>query len=138
MTHYTSHGMTGTRTYAVWKAMLTRCRTKRYAKYYADKPVCERWHSFEAFLEDMGEAPLGLTLDRKDNRLGYCPSNCHWATRAVQQQNTRRSKRWVIKGSTFDSCRVAAQFFGVHHSTIRLWARTKSDCHATPRYEAAQ
>jgi hypothetical protein len=132
-----THGMSKTRTYLIWKAMLTRCRTKRYAKYYGDKPVCDRWHSFEAFLEDMGEAPPGLTLDREDNRLGYSPANCRWASWAAQAQNTRASKIWFIKGLNFGSSRAAAKFFGVHHTTIQLWAKTKSDCDAAPRYEAS-
>jgi hypothetical protein len=129
--------MSKTATYLVWKAMLTRCRTKRYAKYYGDKPVCDRWHSFEAFLEDMGEAPPGLTLDRKDNRLGYCPSNCHWTTPDVQLQNTRVSKRWFIKGLEFPSSRAAAKHFGVHHATIPFWVKTRDDCRAVLRYAAA-
>lgn len=29
--------------------------------------VCERWHDFASFLADMGEAPPGLTIERKDN-----------------------------------------------------------------------
>src|SRR4051812_30379740 len=52
--------------------------------------VCGRGEKkFYAFLEDMGEKPEGLSIDRIDNNKGYCKENCRWATR--QQQNENRS-----------------------------------------------
>jgi hypothetical protein len=61
--------------------------------------LCDRWHRFENFLEDMGEAPAGLSIDRIDNDCGYEPGNCRWATRAEQNRNRRGIVWYVVHGA---------------------------------------
>lgn len=51
------------------------------------------WDSFVLFFEDMGSRPPGMTLDRKDNELGYGPTNCKWSTPKEQSNNQRRYLR---------------------------------------------
>lgn len=99
------HGMTGTTEYQAWRAMIDRCNNKtikNYSNYGARGiKVCDRWlNSFENFLHDMGLRPTGLSLDRIDNNGDYAPSNCRWATRKEQQQNTRKSVTVTINGVT--------------------------------------
>lgn len=88
------HGGCGTLTYARWKSMMARCHNKNATnyKYYGALgiTVCERWHDFTAFLDDMGECiSRSMTLDRIYNSKGYEPGNCRWVTQA--EQNKKRS-----------------------------------------------
>lgn len=93
--HHAARGKT-TRTYHSWCAMRQRCGNPNSSKFknYGGRGimVCSRWSdSFEAFLEDMGEAPPGHTLDRINNGGNYEPGNCRWATPKQQAANRRQS-----------------------------------------------
>jgi hypothetical protein len=52
--------------------------------------VCDRWiNSFINFYNDMGDRPLGTSIDRIDVNGNYEPSNCRWSTSKEQQNNKR-------------------------------------------------
>ncbi len=80
-------------TYISWQAMRNRCRNRRYHQFglYGGRgiTICHQWDSFQQFLSDMGERPLGKSLDRIDNDSGYYPGNCRWATPLQQTLNRR-------------------------------------------------
>lgn len=109
-----THGMTLTRTFSSWDAMKDRCYRKGRSdsKIYHDRgiTVCDRWlgkSGFQNFLDDMGERPDGMSLDRIDNDLGYSPSNCRWAT-AGEQANNKRSNRLIeYRGKSYTLAQLA-------------------------------
>jgi hypothetical protein len=91
-------------THNSYKAMMARCynpKSPSYQKYGAKGiTVCDRWRFGEkgltgwlCFFEDMGPRAVGLSIDRKDNELGYFPENCRWATKEEQLANRRRVGR---------------------------------------------
>ena len=88
--------MEGTSEYHTWQGMLARCENPKGEGYknYGGRgiTVCPEWHEFSVFFKDMGKRPLGLTLERKDNFLGYCLSNCVWASWKDQANNRRKRK----------------------------------------------
>ena len=90
------HGMTKTRTFKSWDSMKQRCLNPNAPDYhrYGGRgiTICQRWlDSFINFLEDMGERPENLSIDRINVNGNYNPLNCRWATRSLQQRNKSTS-----------------------------------------------
>jgi hypothetical protein len=99
-----SHGLNTSPVYCTWENMINRCRRGNVQnsrrKKYQTISVCERWQTFENFLEDMGNRPAGKSLDRKDNSKGYFKENCRWATPGEQNRNHSRNILITFNGKT--------------------------------------
>ncbi len=93
--HSRRNKLTGT--YHTWQSMHNRCHNEKFFLYknYGGRgiSVCERWKSFENFLEDMGERPPDTSIDRFPDQDGnYEKSNCRWATRIQQARNQKNNR----------------------------------------------
>jgi len=124
-----------------WQLMKSRCSNKKsdVSPYYGERGIKydERWEKFENFLSDMGMCPGNRTLDRIDSNKDYSKDNCRWATMLTQNRNTKRCKRWYIKGLVFESAAQAGKHFGVSDVAIHYWCvdSRKEDCYSIPLYD---
>lgn len=93
------------RTYGIWQAMKDRCTNPNRKDWhnYGGRGilVCDEWkNSFEAFVQDMGNAPEGKTIDRIDVNGNYSKGNCRWLTVAEQNATQRKCTKYTIDGVT--------------------------------------
>lgn len=119
----TGHGGTGTPEHSTWASMIQRCTNPRAPgfKNYGGRGirVCDRWaDSFEAFRDDMGARPDGMSLDRIDVNGNYEPGNCRWATQKEQMQNTRCNV-WVERNGERMTVTDWAQKLGISRERMR-------------------
>lgn len=115
------HGFTHTRTYRIWGGMKKRCLNPSEPNYhrYGGRGItlCDRWHSFDAFLEDMGECPSGCSIERIDNDGPYSRENCRWATILEQARNKSNNRKFTLWGETLTLTEWAHRF-GLKRPTV--------------------
>ena len=107
-----------------WHSMRARCKypcVDRYPRYGGRGiKVCDRWESFEAFLEDVGRAPSDAhQLDRIDNNGNYEPGNVKWSTRSQQIRNSAKARYLTHNGETM-TIGDWAKRLGVSRQTIQM------------------
>jgi hypothetical protein len=108
------HGMSKSRTYAIWLGMKARCLDQKNEAFhnYGGRgiQVCERWLDFSNFLADMGEAPAGLSIERKENDKHYEKDNCKWATPTEQANNRRSNRVFAVNGESLNIGQLAKKY----------------------------
>lgn len=125
------NGRSKTRLYRIWAGMMTRCYNKKRRSYrdYGGRGiiVCDRWHNFNNFYEDMIEGYKDdLTLDRFPDRHGnYEPGNVRWATIHEQARNKDRTKEYLFNGKKMIIPEIAKEI-GV--SPFTLYSRIANGC----------
>lgn len=121
--HHT-HGHRNERIYEIWHGMKARCynpSSDSYNNYgFRGITVCEEWkNNFQNFYDWAIKNGYqdNLSLDRKDNNLGYSPENCRWITQKEQQRNKRNNRLLTYKGETH--CLAEwEEITGINRSTI--------------------
>ncbi len=103
---HTTHGMSGSPEYRVWRSMLDRCSNPNSSRWHTHGSrgikVCDSWSSsFDNFYKDMGSRPHdGLSLERVNNSGNYEPGNCKWGTATEQAENRRTTRLFTLDGTT--------------------------------------
>lgn len=119
-----NNGKSYTKLYHIWNGMKKRCYTKNEScyKHYGGRgiSVCAEWkNNFDAFREwaTLNGYADGLTIDRIDVDGDYCPTNCRWATKKEQANNTRRNRILSYNGQN-KSIAEWAEITGIKQNTI--------------------
>lgn len=122
-----SHRQSGTRLYAIWAGMKTRCLNPNSSSYehYGARGIslCSDWLEFESFHEwaIANGYKRNLTIERVDVDGDYSPENCTWIPRAQQSANRRptmkNSRLIAFQGRTKTLTQWAAKV-GLHPGTL--------------------
>lgn len=103
----TTHGLSKTPLYRVWRSMKDRCyrsKCKGYVNYGGRGIVmCDEWkNDFEIFHNWALKNGYrkGLTIERINNNGNYEPSNCCWIPKSKQSSNRRNCHYITYHGET--------------------------------------
>lgn len=96
----------------LFSSIKRRCNNKKQQNYYlyGGRGIKCLWKSFEDFLIDMGQQPVGMTIDRIDNNGHYCRENCRWATLKEQANNKRNNVKFIYRQKEYTLTELARKF----------------------------
>jgi hypothetical protein len=122
------HGHSKNPLYYLWHNMIARCHNPSHSayKYYGQRGirVCTRWReSFEAFVADIGERPIGLELDRIDSDGDYEPGNVRWLNnRDNKLKRVQRTEHYIPRSFEWQGqerpLSVIADMTGISYRTL--------------------
>lgn len=120
---FKNHGMCYTKEYRAWHTMKLRCLNPNNKNYdlYGGRGivVCDRWvKSFMYFYEDMGDCPLGHSLDRINNEGGYNKENCRWASLKTQARNKRNNALITLPNGEKIVLVVASEIYNCSYTVV--------------------
>lgn len=126
-----THGDSYSKLYGVYISIIDRCynpNNKRFKDYGGRGIiVCDEWKdsylNFKKWAVFSGYKE-GLSIDRKNNDLGYSPSNCRWVTIIVQQNNMRKNHIVEYNGQ---SKTIAEWSRELNIKYDKLWKSIKKD-----------
>ena len=126
-----SHGMSKSRFYQIWRDMLdrtTRLKNVAYDNYGGRGiKVCQEWRVFENFMNEMHESylqhaeihgELSTTIDRINNDEGYLKTNCRWATPKFQSLNKRSNLKHSVNGKLL-TVKEISDIYGLAYAAVR-------------------
>lgn len=121
-----THGLRKHPLYSRWVGMRKRCYNKKYIEFhlYGGRGirVCDEWvFDFKAFFDWSIANGFSeeLDLDRFPDMNGdYSPTNCRWATRLENANNTRACKPYLFKGEMLTVAEISRRT-GIYDETIR-------------------
>ena len=98
--------------YTVWRNIKQRCCNPKHPAFsnYGGRgiKIYEPWLDSKNFIDYcdvvLGPKPVGHSIDRIDNNLGYIPGNLKWSSHSEQQSNRRsygKGYSWSNTGSYF-------------------------------------
>ena len=123
--HICTHNKSYTRLYRIWQKTKQRCYNEnhKHFQYYGARgiTVCDEWkNDFQVFYEwaiNNGYSDE-LTIDRINVNGNYEPSNCRWATRKEQMNNTRQNRFITYNGKT-QTAKQWSEELGIKYPTLQ-------------------
>lgn len=124
------HGKKNSRLYSIYHGMKKRCYNKNSHNYFnyggRGIKICQDWlDDFMNFYNWSIQNGYNdnLSIDRINNNGNYCPENCRWTSRTVQNinQRTRKDNKTGTKGIYFrNDCKKFVVRIQINKKRINL------------------
>lgn len=124
-----SSDFTKRRLRSVWNGMKQRCYNPNATGYknYGGRgiTICSEWLDFNNFYLwaiSHKDYTNEMTIERISNDIGYCPQNCTWISRAIQNKNRRNTHFVYYKGEKYTLHELSKELH-FDRDCFRKWER---------------